>query len=193
MPSEWGEEDLGHYELVRELGCGAFGKVVLANDPRSNEHYAIKRMEREHLTRFVEGEILNHSRLRHPHIISFREVFLSDRHINIAMDFASGGSLFQFMRRKRRLNEPLARWFFQQLILAVDYCHRKGVANRDIKLENTLLHIVPQLPRPLLKICDFGYSKYDIRSCQSRVSLVHGLRCLHVVEASSLEPCPVPS
>jgi serine/threonine protein kinase len=31
------------------------------------------------------------------------------------------------------------RWFFQQLILAVDYCHKKGVANRDIKLENTLL------------------------------------------------------
>lgn len=33
------------------------------------------------------------------------------------------------------------RWFFQQLILAVDYCHRKGVANRDIKLENTLLQV----------------------------------------------------
>lgn len=35
----------------------------------------------------------------------------------------------------------LSRWFFQQLILAVDYCHRKGVANRDIKLENTLLQV----------------------------------------------------
>jgi len=33
------------------------------------------------------------------------------------------------------------RWFFQQLILAVDYCHSKGVANRDIKLENTLLAV----------------------------------------------------
>jgi hypothetical protein len=36
------------------------------------------------------------------------------------------------------------RWFFQQLILAVDYCHRKGVANRDIKLENTLLQVRQQ-------------------------------------------------
>jgi serine/threonine-protein kinase SRK2 len=35
----------------------------------------------------------------------------------------------------------VCRWFFQQLILAVDYCHRKGVANRDIKLENTLLQV----------------------------------------------------
>lgn len=36
------------------------------------------------------------------------------------------------------------RWFFQQLILAVDYCHKKGVANRDIKLENTLLAVSPK-------------------------------------------------
>jgi serine/threonine protein kinase len=34
------------------------------------------------------------------------------------------------------------RWFFQQLILAVDYCHKKGVANRDIKLENALLAVL---------------------------------------------------
>lgn len=33
------------------------------------------------------------------------------------------------------LHEELARWFFQQLIIAVDFCHKKGIANRDIKLE----------------------------------------------------------
>jgi serine/threonine-protein kinase SRK2 len=36
----------------------------------------------------------------------------------------------------------VCRPLFQQLILAVDYCHKKGVANRDIKLENLLLHQV---------------------------------------------------
>lgn len=35
----------------------------------------------------------------------------------------------------------------------------QGVVNRDVKLENTLLQEVPGLPLPLLKICDFGYSK----------------------------------
>lgn len=39
------------------------------------------------------------------------------------------------------LQEELARWFFQQLIIAVDFCHKKGIANRDIKLEvNCLGH-----------------------------------------------------
>ena len=57
---------------------------------------------------------------------------------------------------RRGLAEPEARWFFQQLMLAVDFCHRMGVVNRDIKLENTLL---AGDARPLIKISDFGFSK----------------------------------
>ena len=37
--------------------------------------------------------------------------------------------------------EAVARWFFQQLVIGADYCHKRGVANRDIKLENTLLQV----------------------------------------------------
>ena len=44
------------------------------------------------------------------------------------------------------------------MIIGLDYCHRMGVFNRDIKLENTLLD---GGARPLLKICDFGYSKNE--------------------------------
>lgn len=67
-----------------------------------------------------------------------------------------------------RLDEPAARWFFQQLIIALDYCHRKGavkpaIFNRDIKLENILLETVPG-SLPLVKICDFGYSKNELVS-----------------------------
>lgn len=42
--------------------------------------------------------------------------------------------------------------------------HLVGVAIRDIKLENCLLHNEQGLPHPLLKLCDFGYSKADFRS-----------------------------
>ena len=54
--------------------------------------------------------------------------------------------------------EDEARRFFQQLLIGLDYCHRMGVVNRDIKLENTLLD---GSKRPLVKICDFGYSKNE--------------------------------
>lgn len=66
--------------------------------------------------------------------------------------------MFEYVVRKGGLREAEARWFFQQLIVAVDYIHRMGVASRDIKLENTLLD---GSPRPLIKICDFGYSKHE--------------------------------
>ena len=69
---------------------------------------------------------------------------------------AQGGDLFQYVKRRGGLRENEARWFFQQLIIGMDYSHRKGVVNRDIKLENTLLD---GSKRPLVKICDFGYSK----------------------------------
>ena len=40
------------------------------------------------------------------------------------MEFAAGGDLSDFVRQRRGLSEELARWFFQQLIIAVDYTHR---------------------------------------------------------------------
>ena len=52
---------------------------------------------------------------------------------------------------------------------------KKGVAHRDIKLENTLLQQISGLPRPLVKICDLGYAKHDNRSAaHSKVAFLGG-------------------
>ena len=56
------------------------------------------------------------------------------------------------------MDEDTARWFFQQLVLALDYCHKVHISSRDIKLENALLDAVQPGRRPLLKLCDFSYS-----------------------------------
>lgn len=108
---------------------------------------------KQQVTKYVEREIINHRCLVHPHIVQFKEVFLTPGHLGIAMEFASGGDMFEYVVRKNGLREDEARWFFQQLVVGLDYCHRMGVVNRDIKLENTLLD---SSPRPLVKICDFG-------------------------------------
>lgn len=45
---------------------------------------AIKQLERPHLVlRYVESELVNHSQLRHPHVVQFREVFLTDEHVSV--------------------------------------------------------------------------------------------------------------
>ena len=69
-------------------------------------------------------QIVNHMKLRHPHIIGLREVFLTGSHLVLAMEYAAGGDLFRYVSSRRGLPEDEARWFFQQLMVAVDYCHR---------------------------------------------------------------------
>ncbi len=54
------------------------------------------------------------SMLRHPHVIQFKEVFLTSEYICIAMEYATGGSLFHYVQKQSRLKEAVARWFFQQ-------------------------------------------------------------------------------
>ena len=109
----------------------------------------------------VNREIHNHAILNHPNIVRFIEVLLTPTDLAIVMEYASGGELFDRVLTNGRMQEDEARYFFQQLISGVDYCHSKGVAHRDLKLENALIDNSHN-NTPRLKICDFGYSKHSL-------------------------------
>ena len=51
------------------------------------------------------------------------QVFLTPTHLGIAMEYAAGGELFDRIAKAGRFNEDEARFFFQQLISGVQYCH----------------------------------------------------------------------
>lgn len=56
------------------------------------------------------------------------QVFLTREYLAISMEFAQGGDLFAYTLGPNsfgKLAEVQARWIFQQLILGLDYCHRK--------------------------------------------------------------------
>lgn len=109
----------------------------------------------------VLREIMNHRRLRHKHIVGFREVRLTQDYLVIALDYIRGGSLWDKLNTIGiPLPEDSARWCFQQLILAVDYLHRRNIANRDISLENILVSESSDDVRVLL--CDFGLSRSKV-------------------------------
>ncbi|CAM0901471.1 unnamed protein product [Alopecurus aequalis] len=107
----------------------------------------------------VFREIVNHRALRHPNIVRFKEVVLTPTHLGIVMEYAAGGELFERICDAGRFHEDEARYFFQQLVCGVSFCHAMGICHRDLKLENTLLD---GSPAPRLKICDFGYSKSSV-------------------------------
>ncbi|KAK9816280.1 hypothetical protein WJX74_001869 [Apatococcus lobatus] len=151
------------YEYVRDLSAGAHGFVQLAKDTTNHEQVAIKFLPRGEQTvnEYVLRELLHHRLLLHPHIIQFKEVFLTDDHLAIVMEYADRGDMFHHVIAAGGYSERDCRWFFQQLILGVDYAHKMGVCSRDIKLENALCD---GSQRPLLKLCDFGYSKSTMNS-----------------------------
>ncbi len=52
------------------------------------------------------------------------QVFVTQQYLAIAMEYAAGGDMFEHVVRKGGLKESEARWFFQQLLVGVDYVHR---------------------------------------------------------------------
>jgi len=150
------------YEVVKELGSGNFGVTKLVRDREGGELMAAKFLERgDRIDTNVEREILIHRTMTHPNIVKFKGVSLSQADLVILMEYASGGELFSHIQKKGKIPENEARYFFQQLICGVAYCHSVGVCHRDLKLENALLH-QEQDGAPRVKICDFGYSKSNL-------------------------------
>nr|AGH25067.1 serine threonine protein kinase [Catharanthus roseus] len=148
------------YELVKDIGSGNFGVARLMRNKETKEPVAMKYIERGHkIDENVAREIINHRSLKHPNIIRFKEVVLTPTHLAIVMEYAAGGELFERICNAGRFSEDEARYFFQQLISGVSYCHYMQICHRDLKLENTLLD---GSPAPRLKICDFGYSKSSL-------------------------------
>lgn len=148
------------YELVKDIGSGNFGVARLMRNKETKELVAMKYIERgRKIDENVAREIINHRSLRHPNIIRFKEVVLTHTHLGIVMEYAAGGELFDRICNAGRFSEAEARYFFQQLISGVNYCHYMQICHRDLKLENTLLD---GSPAPRLKICDFGYSKSSL-------------------------------
>ncbi|GKV10770.1 hypothetical protein SLEP1_g22089 [Rubroshorea leprosula] len=154
------------YEPLKELGAGNFGVARLVRDKKTKELVAVKYIERgKKIDENVQREITNHRSLRHPNIVRFKEICLTPTHLAIVMEYAAGGELFERICSAGRFSEDEARFFFQQLISGVSYCHSMQICHRDLKLENTLLD---GSPTPRLKICDFGYSKSAILHSQPK-------------------------
>ncbi|KAL3527617.1 hypothetical protein ACH5RR_012273 [Cinchona calisaya] len=154
------------YEILKDIGSGNFGVAKLVKDKWTGELFAVKYIERgQKIDEHVQREIMNHRSLNHPNIIKFKEVFLTPTHLAIVMEYAAGGELFERICNAGRFSEDEARFFFQQLISGVSYCHSMQICHRDLKLENTLLDGSAE---PRLKICDFGYSKSSVLHSQPK-------------------------
>jgi len=169
---------VGKYEIGKTLGEGTFGKVKYAINSETDERVAIKVLDKEKIQKQnmgaqIKREISIMKMVRNPHVVLLKEVLASRTKIFIVLELVTGGELFDKIVNEGRFKEPTARFYFNQLVGGVNYCHSQGVCHRDLKPENLLLD-----ENEDLKISDFGLSAlYDQSNLdetdQSRAALLH--------------------
>jgi serine/threonine protein kinase len=150
---------LDDFLLVRPLGTGTFGRVFLVRFKTVAKYFALKRLRKVDVYRLkqvdhVQNERALLTRLNHPFIIKMFAAMQDDRHLYMLMEYASGGELFQYLRRAGRLSLDAARFYVAEIVLALEYLHAFDIAYRDLKPENLLLDSMGHL-----KFADFGFAK----------------------------------
>ncbi|XP_056460525.1 5'-AMP-activated protein kinase catalytic subunit alpha-2 [Gadus chalcogrammus] len=153
-----GRVKIGHYVLGDTLGVGTFGKVKIGQHQLTGHKVAVKILNRQKIRSLdvvgkIKREIQNLKLFRHPHIIKLYQVISTPTDFFMVMEYVSGGELFDYICKHGRVEDSEARRLFQQIISAVDYCHRHMVVHRDLKPENVLLDASKNA-----KIADFGLS-----------------------------------
>lgn len=111
-------------------------------------------IEPEEFQSEVQNEVSIMQFLRHRHVVRLEDVIVENDNTHLVMELVTGGELFYEIVRRKRLPEKESRRYFQQMVDAMCYCHRKGVCHRDLKPENLLLDEDMNV-----KVTDFGMGK----------------------------------
>ena len=149
--------NINNYIIKKEIGEGNFGKVKLAIFKQTGEEFAIKILNKEKIKKQMKNVMLRENeiitKLNHINIVFVYKIIETQEDYYIIMEYCKLGELFDYIVKKKRLDEEEASIFFYQLINGVEYIHSKGIAHRDLKPENLLL-----TEDKILKIIDFGLS-----------------------------------
>ncbi|KAF7729127.1 serine/threonine protein kinase psk1 [Apophysomyces ossiformis] len=151
------------FEVLKLLGRGAYGKVMLCRHIETQKLYAMKVLKKASL--FVHAKNAEHTKaerqileeVRHPFIVQLMYAFQTDDRLYLILEYATGGELFTHMATERMFMENVARFYLAELVLALEHLHSLGIVYRDLKPENVLLdgdgHVM---------LTDFGLSKVSL-------------------------------
>lgn len=133
------------YRVVRRLGEGGMGVVLLARDERLAREVAIKLIRREHMTRpearaRFEAEARVMARVRHPNVVEIYAFGELDGAPYFVMEYVPGCDLETFMKKRGApLSLGEAHGILDRICLGAEAIHRAGAAHRDLKPSNVLI------------------------------------------------------
>ncbi|CAD5233352.1 unnamed protein product [Bursaphelenchus xylophilus] len=163
-PSERKTIAPNHFEYLKTIGKGSFGRVFMVRYRMDGKIYAmkvlgkariLKRNEAKHV--MAERNVLK-SNINHPFLVYLHYSFQTKDKLYFVLDFLNGGELFFHLQKDRHFSENRARFYAAEIASALGYLHERQIIYRDLKPENLILdrygHVV---------ITDFGLCKEGIK------------------------------
>lgn len=144
------------YKVIGKISDGGFGEIFKVKSLKSNEFLALKHIKYRGSfsdQNYIKNEISSLSSLNHENIISFCDVIIKSRDVNIIMEYADGGNLEEYVGRMKKLQTSVISDIFIQILHAVGFCHEQLIAHRDLTPSNVLL-----TSNRIVKLADFGLS-----------------------------------
>ncbi|DAZ95461.1 TPA: hypothetical protein N0F65_002146 [Lagenidium giganteum] len=154
---------LDDFIMIKVIGKGSFGKVLLVRKRDTGLVFAMKVLRKENIIKRNQVEHTRTERhvlgyVRHPFIVGLNYAFQTSDKLYFVLDYCAGGELFFHLGKVQRFPEPRARFYAAEITLAIEYVHNLDIIYRDLKPENVLLD-----ENGHIRLTDFGLSKEGIQ------------------------------
>ncbi|XP_038661533.1 microtubule-associated serine/threonine-protein kinase 4-like isoform X4 [Scyliorhinus canicula] len=150
------------FETMKLISNGAYGAVYLVRHKETKQRFAMKKINKQNLIlrnqiqqAFVERDILTFA--ENPFVVSMYCSFETKRHLCMVMEYVEGGDCATLLKNMGPLPVDMARMYFAETVLALEYLHNYGVVHRDLKPDNLLVTSLGHI-----KLTDFGLSKVGL-------------------------------
>jgi len=135
-----------HYEVVRRLNSGSFAHVNLVRERETDQLRVCKVISTKEMDLHVLGmmrkEVQVLSALDHPNIVKLYEFAEDEKteELVLILEYVAGGDCIDLLEEKERLlEENFVARLIHQLLVVMNYCHKRGITHRDVKPENVML------------------------------------------------------
>ncbi|XP_054835835.1 microtubule-associated serine/threonine-protein kinase 2 [Eublepharis macularius] len=152
------------FETIKLISNGAYGAVFLVRHKSTRQRFAMKKINKQNLIlrnqiqqAFVERDILTFA--ENPFVVSMFCSFETKRHLCMVMEYVEGGDCATLLKNIGALPVDMARMYFAETVLALEYLHNYGIVHRDLKPDNLLITSMGHI-----KLTDFGLSKIGLMS-----------------------------
>ncbi|XP_067114654.1 microtubule-associated serine/threonine-protein kinase 3 isoform X1 [Osmerus mordax] len=150
------------FEMTKLISNGAYGAVYLVRHKETKQRFAMKKINKQNLIlrnqiqqAFVERDILTFA--ENPFVVSMFCSFETRRHLCMVMEYVEGGDCATLLKNMGPLPVDMARMYFAETVLALEYLHNYGIVHRDLKPDNLLVTSMGHI-----KLTDFGLSKVGL-------------------------------